>query len=87
MEPVLEQMEAQLKVWRLKIDRLAVKTDGVQTSFDTLLHIDELKALHAIAQSKFIQFKAAGDPSRARLETEMTNAWKDLEATFKKPIP
>jgi hypothetical protein len=89
MEQVAETMEAQLKRWGLKIDRLAAKTEivGVQTGFDTLMHIDELKALHAIAEAKLLEFKVAVDTSRARLETEMTDAGNDLEAAFKKPMP
>jgi hypothetical protein len=89
MELVAEQMEAQLKLWGLKIDRLAAKTEiaGVQTGFYTLMHIDELKALHAIAEAKLLEFKVAGETSRARLETEMKNAGKDLEAAFKNPMP
>jgi hypothetical protein len=89
MEQVPGKMEAQLKRWGLKIERLAAKTEiaGVQTGFDTLMHIDELKALLAIAETKLLEFKVAGDADRARLETEMTNAGKDLEAAFKKAIP
>ena len=89
MEPVAEKMETQLRLWGLKIDRLAAQTEipGVQAGFDTLMHIDELKALHAIAEATLLEFKGAGDGSRARLETEMTNAGKDLEAAFKKPMP
>jgi hypothetical protein len=89
MKLVAEQMETQLRLWGLKIDRLAAQTEipGAQAGFDTLMHIDELKALHAIAEAKLLEFKGAGDGSRARLETEMTNAGKDLEAAFKKPMP
>ena len=89
MEGVAEQMETQLRLWGLKIDRLAAKTEiaGAQIGFDTLMHIDELKALHAIAEAKLLELKGAGDTSRARLETEMTNAGKDLEAAFNQPVP
>jgi hypothetical protein len=89
MEQVAEAMEARLKRWGLKIDRLAAKAEiaGVKTGFDTLMHIDELKALHAIAEAKLLEFKLAGDTSRARLETEMTNAGEDLEAAINRPMP
>jgi len=89
MEQVAETMEARLKRWGLKIDRLAAKTErvGVKTGFDTLMHIDELKALYAIAEAKLLEFKVAGDPDRARLETEMTNAGNDLEAAINRPMP
>jgi hypothetical protein len=89
MEQVAETMEARLKSWGLKIGRLAAKAEivGVKTGFDTLMHIDELKALHAIAEAKLLEFKLAGDASRARLETEMTNAGEDLEAAINRPMP
>ena len=84
MERVAEKMEAQLKLWGLKIRRLAAKTEtaGVQTGLDTLMHIDELKVLHAIAEAKVLEFKVAGDADRARLETEVTNAGKDFESAL-----
>ena len=89
MEAAVEKMEAQLKLWSLKIDDLAAKTQraGVQAGFDALMYIDELKALHAIAQSKFDEFRAAGDAERARLKAEMKSAWNELDAAFKNPKP
>lgn len=85
MEPAVEKMEAQLKLWSLKIDHLATETQvaGVQARFDALMYVDELKALHAIAQSKLIELKAVGDTRRARLKAEMKCAWNDLDAAFK----
>jgi hypothetical protein len=93
MDAAVEKMEAQLKLWNLKIDHLAAKTQmvGVQARFDALMYVDELKALHAIAQSKLIEFKttAVGDTRRARVKAEMTSAWNELESVFKtsKPSP
>ena len=82
-------MAAQLKRWSLKIDHLEAKTQmaGVQASFDALMYIDELKALHAIAQSKFDEFRAAEDTERAHLKAEMKSAWNDLEAAFENSMP
>ncbi len=89
MGVALEKMEAQLNLWSLKIDDLASKTQvaGVQVGFDALIHVDELKALHAIAQSKLDEFRAAGDTERARLKAEMKSAWNELDAAFKNPRP
>jgi len=89
MEQVAETMEAQLKRWGLKIDRLAAQTEipGVKAGFDTLMHVAELKALHAIAEATLLEFKLAGDTCRARLETEVTNARNDLEAAINRPMP
>jgi len=89
MEPAMEKMEAQLKRWSLRIDHLAAKTEaaGIRTGFDTLIYVDELKALYAIAHSKFVEFRAAEDTRQARLKAELKTAWDDLEAAFRKPTP
>jgi hypothetical protein len=89
MEAALEVMEAQLKVWGTKIDKLAAKTlkAGARARFEDLTHIDELKALHAIAHSKLTEFKAATGTKRARLKAELKSAWDDLNAAFTDPMP
>jgi len=89
MEATVETMETQLKLWSSKIDRLAAKTQrvGFQARFDTLMHIDELKALRVIAQSKFDEFRAAEGKEQKRLKAGLKSAWNDLDAAFKKPMP
>jgi len=89
METAVEKLEAQLKLWGAKIHRLAAKTEkaGVQAGFEELIYIDELKALHAIAQSKFDEFRTAGDTERTRLEAELKSAWEELDAALKDPTP
>jgi hypothetical protein len=89
MEAPVEKLEAQLRLWSMKIDNLAAKTQmpGVQAGFDALMYIDELKALHAIALSKVDQFRAAGDTERVHLKVEMKSAWNELAAAFKNPKP
>lgn len=84
-----KKMEGQLRLWGLRIDKIAARTQtpGVQAGFEAHMHIDELKALHAIAQSKYDEFGAAGYPERARLETEMKSAWNELGAAFGIPKP
>jgi len=85
VEAAVKKMEAQLKLWTLNIDHLSAEAQvaGVQARFDTLMRIDELKALHAIAQSKIEKFKAADVPERTTVQAEMKAAWKELEAAFK----
>jgi len=87
MEPTMEKMEAQLKHWSLRIDGLAAKMEmtGVRRGFDSLIYVDELKALYAIANSKFIEFRAAENTRQVRLRAELKTAWDDLEAAFNKP--
>jgi hypothetical protein len=85
METALGKMKAQLKLWSSQIDGLSAKTQmpGGRAGFDDLMHVDELKALHALAQSRFDQFRAAGDAERESLETEMQSAWNELDGAFK----
>jgi hypothetical protein len=89
MEVPMEKLEAQLELWSLDIQARAVRTrmTGGQGSFDTLIYIDELKALHAIAQLKCSKFKAARGVRRDRLKAEMEMAWKDLDTALKDPMP
>lgn len=85
MEAAVEKMEAQLEHWSREIEKLAAKTQkaGVRAKFDALMYIDELKAAHAVAQSKLSEFRAVEETSRARLEAELKSAWNDLDAAFK----
>jgi hypothetical protein len=82
-------MEAQLKAWGLKINQLVAQThaSGVKAGLDSLMHVDELKALHAIAQAKLNEFTAQEIADRDRLRSELEKAWEELDAAFKKPLP
>jgi VIT1/CCC1 family predicted Fe2+/Mn2+ transporter len=89
MQAAVEKMTAQLKLWSLKIDHLDAKTQkaGARARFENLMYVDELKALYAIAQLKFDEFRTAGDTERAHLKDEMSGAWNELDAAFKNPKP
>ncbi len=51
------------------------------------MHVDELKALLAIAQSRFDAYRAAGDTERGHLKVELKRAWDEIDAAFKAPKP
>jgi len=91
MEESVEKLETQLTLWSLKIDNLAAKHQkaGTPARFDAVMHVDELKALLAIAQSALLEFKAAaaGTSRRARLKAAMKRAWNDLDAALANPMP
>ena len=80
MNEALAAMEEQLKRWRVKIDELAdgIQMQGVHTSFDTLIYIDELKALHAIVQFRLNE--------STRTIADLNEAWNDLVVAFEKLI-
>lgn len=87
MDATIEKMESQLQRWGLKIRQLAAKAEaaGGQVGFDTLMYIDELKALYAIAQAKVDELRAEPGNGRARLKAELKRACRDLDAAFLKP--
>ncbi len=83
-----KEMEVQLERWSVRIDQLAAKCQavGVQPGFEALNHLDELKALHAIAKAKLEELMAARrGPGQIQLEVEMMVAWEDLRAAVEKP--
>jgi len=87
VDATIEKMESQLQRWGLKIRHLAAKAEaaGGQVGFDTLMYIDELKALHAIAQAKADELKTEPGIGRTRLKAELKRACSDLDAAFLKP--
>jgi len=89
MESSVQKMEAQLNLWSLKIDSLAAKTQmsGLRAGFDALMYVDELKALHAIAQAKLDEYRAAGEAERAHLQVTLKRARDELAAAFETPKP
>lgn len=82
-----EKMESQLWDWRLRIDRLAIEIHkaGGGAGFDATMRVDELKALHAIAQAKYHEFWAGGELKRLRLIPGLEGAWHDLGTAFEDP--
>ena len=86
MAQSIDDRIAQLERWGLKIRELSDQMPRARAivRFDDLLHLDELKALHAITQTKFDAFKAATGPERAVLEVELQDAWAELAAAFER---
>ena len=80
----IQDRKAELAIWRRKISELSEQSQRVnaRVRFEDLLFIDELKALHAIVQTKFDELGAATGPQRAGLEIEMQSAWVELAAAF-----
>jgi hypothetical protein len=79
-EAVRKKLEAQLRLWKLRIDGLANRPQmtNARAGFEAHMYIDELKALHAIAQSEFDELRAATNKTEPRLEARMKIAWDDL---------
>jgi len=79
-----QDRKAQLANWGRKITELSEQAQraNAKVRFEDLLFIDELKALYAIAQTKFDELGAVTGPEQAGLEVEVQSAWVDLAATI-----
>jgi hypothetical protein len=80
-------METQLEIWNSRIERLVSRslTQGAPSNFNTLIHVDELKVLYALALSKLGELKGAPESDRARLEAEARKGMDELGDAFTKP--
>jgi len=83
-----ERLWAQLEFWRLRIDHLAARTQlsRGEPSFEALVHIDELKALHALARAKAEVFMAGAGDEPPGLAGELKCAMNDLAGAIKDPV-
>lgn len=84
MSTTFRKMDAQLKTWRDKIDRLA--GPGAQAETPTQ-RIDELRALHAAALKEYTGFRAADAEERAGLKPRTVLAWNALATAIRSPKP
>lgn len=89
VEVALETMETQLGVWAVEIESLTAGylKFGTQSRFDTLIYLDELRCLHAIARSNLDVYRTAGATERAELEPGLRADWDDLVAAMKRQPP
>ena len=80
------KMEAQLRNWGVKLDKVMAKAEaaGTGVKIDYRKGVDELKAKYKVAQSKFDECRAAGSAKWGILKTGLETAWSDLESAFKK---
>jgi multidrug resistance efflux pump len=79
-------MEAQLRNWGVKIDKIVAKVTaaGAEARTEYRKRVDDLRAKHAVAQSKFDECKTAGSAKWGLFKTGLEAAWNDLEAAFRK---
>ena len=82
------KIQVQLEFWSLRIDHLAARTQMSrgEPSFDALVHIDELKALLALARAKIEALVAGAGREQPGLEGELKCAMNDLAIAIKDPL-
>ena len=86
VETNVGKMEAQLRNWGVKIDKVVAKAAAAGSEVKTDYHkgVEDLKAKYKVAQSKFADAKAAGSAKWEIFRTGLESAWSDLESAFKK---
>lgn len=89
MEYTHKSMRIQLKTWAARIEKLNTRyaKPGGQPRFDTVIYLDELKGLHAVASSGLDAAETAGDKERAPLELELKIAWDELASAMGRRQP
>lgn len=85
MNADLEKMEAQLKRWAARIERLAAGAgkDGAKAGILYRLSIDDLKVKRAVAEARVTEFKAAGADKWEKHRAGIEAAWNDLETALR----
>lgn len=80
--------ERRLASWSFRIDDLAARSlkADIRCRFDAVLHVDELKALLAIAESAFVALGRAGRAEKEHLQEEMESACREIEAVIGQPV-
>jgi len=84
MSTTFRKMDAQLKTWLDKIERLAGPGSRVDAPTQ---RIDELRALHAAALKEYTGFRAADADGRVSLKPRTVLAWNALAAALRSPKP
>ena len=79
-------MEAELKTWGARLDKLMAKADaaGTEAKIDYRNRLDDLKAKYRTAETKFEELKRAGSGKWAIFQGGMEKAWSELEIAFTK---
>ncbi len=80
VETNVDKMDARLKHWAARIDRLA--TQAGRAGIEYRLSIDDLKIKRAVAQVRVDEFKAAGVEKWEELRAGIELAWSELEVAF-----
>jgi hypothetical protein len=81
MNAYAEKMEAQLKGWNTRLEKLVAKIDTAD-AVEYRGHIDDLKVKHAAAQTMLDELKAAGDEHWDQFRTDIWITWNELENAF-----
>jgi hypothetical protein len=85
IEANVGKMEAELKQWGAKLDKLVAKVEaaGSEVKVDYRKGVEDLKTKYRLTQSKFAELKTAGGAKWGIFKNGVESAWSDLETSFK----
>ena len=86
VEAHVGKMEAELKEWGARLDKLLAKVDaaGTAAKIDYRKRLDDLKEKYVVAEARFAELKAAGSAKWDTFKGGVESAWNDLETAFTK---
>lgn len=82
----VEEMEAQLKLWTVKIDELSAtaQKSNEWARIDFRQYIDDLKVKRALVRAKLDKFEATEIENRKSLRVGLMRVWKELANALEK---
>jgi hypothetical protein len=80
------KMEAELRQWGARLDKLMAKADasGTGAKIDYRNRLDDLSQKYAAAEARLTELKAAGINKWDTYKGGVQNAWSELETAFTK---
>jgi hypothetical protein len=86
VEAHVGKMEAELKQWGERLEKLLAMADvaGTAAKTDRRKRLEDLSEKYLIAETKFAELKAAGSAKWDTYRDGVETAWSDLEKAFTK---
>jgi hypothetical protein len=86
VEAHVGKMEAELKAWGARLDKLIAKADadGTAAKIDYRKRLDDLKAKYRTAETRLEELKTAGSGKWEIFQSGLEKAWSELEIAFTK---
>jgi hypothetical protein len=86
MDANVWEMEAELRTWGERLEKLIANTDWGSTAakIDYRERMGDLKAKYRTAENKLAELKSAGSSSSETVESGVEDAWRDLETAFQR---
>ena len=86
VESHVGKMEAELRQWGVRLDKLVAKADAAGTAAknDVRERLDDLRTKYDAAATKLAELKAAGSSKWDTFKGGIESAWIELETAFTK---